>query len=283
MADPPAVQRAPDRPGPEPDRAARPRRASGWLPPVALLLTTAVAGWFIVAELPDRFAPNPPAPPAATQSAGAPTPTALRTQQGARPIDYPTFAEAAGLALTGAAVHSAPTVRLADGAQRSGAMWSAVPLNPKKSFSTAFQYVSAGRSGALSFVLQAEGPTSRLPLDRLRPRLTVDLAPVAKSPTGRVTVTAVRTGPPVTQGRAATAVDLGSGPVTVWIDYSARSQTVRVFVSTGAAKPAKPVLTAEVDLARTVGAGLAYPGFAAFTADAVGTHDVLAWFLSGPA
>ncbi|WP_405095616.1 hypothetical protein [Micromonospora sp. NBC_01412] len=256
---------------------------SSWLPPVALLMTTAVAGWFIVVELPDRLAPHPPAPPAATQIAGSPTPTALRTVQGTHPIDYPTFAEATGLTLTGAAVHSAPTVRLADGAQRSGAMWSAAPLSPKKSFSTAFQFVSAGRSGALSFVLQAEGPTSGLPLDQLRPRLNVDLVPAAKSPTGTVTVTTVRNGPPVTQGRAATDVDLGGGPVTVWIDYSARSQTVRLFVSPGAAKPSKPVLTAEVDLARTVGAGLAYPGFAAFTADAAGTHDVLAWFLSGPA
>ncbi|MER7415940.1 hypothetical protein ABT346_03990 [Micromonospora peucetia] len=243
-------------------------------------MTTAVAGWFIVVELPDRLAPDQPAPPAATQNAGSPTPTPLRTMQGTHRINHPTFTDPVGLTLTGAAVHSAPAVRLADGAQRSGAMWSAAPLSPKRSFSTAFRFVSAGRSGGLSFVLQAEGPTSKLPLDQLRPRLTVDLAPVAGSPTGTVTVTAVRNGPPVSQGPAATDVDLGSGPVTVWIDYSARSQKVRVFVSPGATKPSKPALTAKVDLARTVGGEPAYPGFVAFTADAAGTHDVRAWFLS---
>lgn len=243
-----------------------------------MVTTTAVAGWFIVVELPDRLAQRRPAPPAVTQSVVPPQPTA--SAQKTHQIEYRTFTDPTGLALTGAAAHATSAVRLADGAQRSGAMWSTATLDPAGSFSTAFRFASSGRSGGLSFVLQAEGVASDLALNGLRPRMTVDFTPAENTPAGTVTVSTARTGAPTRLGTAGTGLGPDSGPVTVWIDYSARKHTLRLYLSTSSTKPAKPQLTTVLNLGRTFGKNPVYAGFVATTGDAAGTHEVLAWLLS---
>ena len=267
-------------------RVSTPRtpRWTAWLPSIALVAATAVAGWVIVVKLPGWLESEPRALPSVTQSAEPTPPTASTAPQDGQRIDYRSFADPTGLTFTGVAVHAGAAVRLADGSGQSGAMWSAMTLNPARSFSTAFRFTSTGRAGTLSFVLRTQEVASAEPLDKLVPRVSVDF--VVDGPAGSadtVTVTSARTGRPTTLGSANPGVDLDGGPVTVWIDYLTERQILRVYASTGTTKPTKPALTASLKLGTTLGKGPAYAGFIASTADAAGTHEMLAWHLSPPA
>ncbi|MBB4956934.1 L-type lectin family protein [Micromonospora polyrhachis] len=262
-------------------------RWTAWLPSIAMVAVTAVAGWVIVVKLPGWLEPEPQALPSITQSA-EPTPPAgpdaSDAPQDIQRIDYRSFTNPTGLTFTGGAAHAGAAVRLAEGSGQHGAMWSAMTLNPARSFSTAFRFTSTGRSGTLSFVLRTQEVASAEPLDQLVPRMSVDF--MVDGPTGSadaVTVISARNSRPTMLGSANPGVDLDGGPVTVWIDYLAERQSLRVYASTGTGKPTAPVLTATVKLGTTLGKGPAYAGFIASTADAAGAHEMLAWHLSPPA
>ncbi|MGW0434751.1 hypothetical protein ACWDV4_19720 [Micromonospora sp. NPDC003197] len=291
----PAAGPEPRRRTEEPAARAAARRVAGpsaprwtaWLPSIAMVAVTAVAGWVIVIKLPGWLEPEPQALPPVTQSAG-PTPPAAPdasdAPQNTDRIDYRSFTNPTGLTFTGGAVHAGATVRLAEGSGQHGAMWSAMTLDPARSFSTAFRFTSTGRSGTLSFVLRTQEVVSAEPLDQLIPRMSVDF--MVDGPTGAgdaVTVISARNDRPTRLGSTSPGVDLDGGPVTVWIDYLAERQSLRVYASTGTTKPTAPVLTATVKLAATLGKGPAYAGFIASTADTAGTHEMLAWHLSPPA
>ncbi|MBO4208213.1 hypothetical protein [Micromonospora echinofusca] len=241
---------------------------------------TAVAGWFIIVELPDWLdRDQTSAPPVAQGVASAQATVSPGVRRGYR-IDYPTFADTGGLTLSGVANHSAPSVRIADGTQRSGAVWSAETLNPAESFSTAFRFSSTGGPGALSFVLQTEGVGGNLPLDQLRPRLNIDFLAPAGTAAGTVTVMTARVGSATRLGSARTDLGPNSGEITAWIDYSAKQRSVRVFLSSGTGKPSKPLLTVPLTLSGILGKKPCYAGFSASTEEVAGEHRLLAWFLS---
>ncbi|RIK73163.1 MAG: hypothetical protein DCC68_25345, partial [Planctomycetota bacterium] len=70
----------------------------------------------------------------------------------------------------------------------------------------------------------------------------------------------------------------------VWIDYDGRTDTMNVYFTTSATKPATPTLTAQIDLAAVFG-GLPqlYAGFTAGTGGALNIHEVVSWELTSGA
>lgn len=269
--------------GPETSPVEHPRRAASWLAQLAVVIATTVAGWFIVVELPDWLDRDRTAPQPAVQSVAPAQVTGVPGGRRGYRVDYPTFTDSTGITLTGVAAQAAPAIRIADGMRRSGAMWSVETLDPAESFSTAFRFSSKGGPSSLSFVLQTVGVGSNLPLDQLRPRLSVDFVPPSGASAGTVTVTTARTGSATRLG--STGMDLGpdGGEITAWVDYSAKQRSVRIFLSRGSGKPSKPLLTVPLTLSITLGEGPCYAGFIASTGATAGEHRLLAWFLSGPA
>ncbi|RIK71935.1 MAG: hypothetical protein DCC67_19955, partial [Planctomycetota bacterium] len=67
----------------------------------------------------------------------------------------------------------------------------------------------------------------------------------------------------------------------VWIDYGGITDTMDVYFTTSATKPATPTLTAQIDLAAIFG-GLPqlYAGFTAGTGGAYNAHEVVSWKLT---
>jgi YVTN family beta-propeller protein len=68
---------------------------------------------------------------------------------------------------------------------------------------------------------------------------------------------------------------------TIWVDYDGPANQLRVFIAQGnvAARPAAPVMTANIDLPATVGSQ-AWFGFSAATGGVSNNQDVQAWSLS---
>ncbi|GAB3141973.1 hypothetical protein GCM10027290_15570 [Micromonospora sonneratiae] len=260
----------------------------GWLPPVAMVVVTAIAGWLIVTELPGWLERDGQAQPVATPSAEPTVPADPDALPEVRPIDYRTFADPTGLAFTGAALHSGAAIQLTDGANQAGGVWSANSLDPARPFSTAFRFTSTERSGQVSFVLRTGGIVDDRPVERLVPRLTIDFVISATRDGGTdrnantVLVTSATSSGSRTLGTTQPALDLGGGPITVWVDYSAKQQKIRVYASAGTAKPADPIITAPLKLNALLGTNPAYAGFAASTREVAGGHDLLAWHLSPP-
>jgi hypothetical protein len=67
--------------------------------------------------------------------------------------------------------------------------------------------------------------------------------------------------------------------LNAWIDYDAPSQTLRVYIDPGSARPSSPVLTARVEISFKS----AFVGFTGATGGYAADQDILSWqFFEGP-
>lgn len=73
----------------------------------------------------------------------------------------------------------------------------------------------------------------------------------------------------------------GNGPLHAWIDYTAATSELRLFVSTTDTRPDTPTLDATVDLGSMITGGTAYAGFTAGTGACNQVQDIQDWHLSG--
>lgn len=87
-------------------------------------------------------------------------------------------------------------------------------------------------------------------------------------------------GTEASQWQAFPGFDLRSGPVHAWVDYSARTTTLKVYVSRFDAKPNQPLFTVSRNLAASIGRD-AFIGFSAATGAATDRQAVTAWAVQG--
>lgn len=216
---------------------------------------------------------------------------------GSPAIGYTDFSSVAGLTLNGDAAQAGSALRLAPAASlRRGSAWSAAPLETGRSFSTRFRVAAHDGSvypgDGLTFTLQSQGPSALgdnggahgyAGLARIAPSVAVDVSLFPQIFNGGTEAVGILVNGdnanPVATGTS--AARLYGAPFTVWVDYDAATHALRAFVDAAGTKPARPLASATVDLAATVGPS-AYVGFTAGTGVFDADFDLLDWELTVP-
>lgn len=213
-------------------------------------------------------------------------------------LNYNNFSTSNELAFNGNAIRTEGSIELAIRGNNAGSVFHKTPItvNSNTSFQTQFQFKlfdkkgkpngdgftfvlqnsSAGadalgeRSGNLGYgsipkSLAIEFDTFQNPWDESKNQISVLRNGDAQNALATVTPT----------------LNLNSGNKTnAWIDYNGLTQTLEVFISSSATKPATPVLSYTVGLASIVGTQ-AYVGFTASTSQGRNSHHINSWqFLS---
>jgi hypothetical protein len=207
-------------------------------------------------------------------------------------IGYPSFADAAGLALNGSAAVTAGVLRLTSGRpDQAGAAWSDTMIDPRAAFDSTFDVTSRGpavHADGFAFVVQADGAGAiggrggsigyggmthsvAVEFDTYRNRGEADGNHVA-------VVTHGRSDQPQPDAAPAPTLLFG-GRLHVRVGYAAG--TLRVSLRR-ADEPWTHVLTRSVDLAAELGTGPVRVGFTAATGTSVSTQDVVSWRLTQP-
>jgi Glycosyl hydrolase family 46/Legume lectin domain len=254
-----------------------------------------------VAALPtptSALAPTTQANPQATATAPAPRPT-VQPPQPIR-IDFSDFASVSGLVLNGSAAGTGTALRLTNGPQAAGSAWAETRIDTGRSFTTSFRFSVPDLADGMAFLIQRQGPAAlgsagggmgygghpdRPTEARIVPSLAVefdmwDNSSEGWDPPGHQHVAVTTNGDIRTHlSWADPGFCLDGEPVGAWLEYDAASKTLAVYVSRNSARPAKPMLTATVDIA-AVGTGPAYVGFTAGTGDIGRVIDVLNWHLT---
>jgi hypothetical protein len=235
---------------------------------------------------------------------------ALAAPAGAASFSYPDFASTAGLTLSAGAVQEGNLLRLtkAEG-MKSGRAFRTEPIDPQQSFKTSFAISMHDSSccvigtlkpaDGMAFVLQNKGPTAgegtggSLGYGGIAPSIAVEFdifTNAGDPPTDHVGI--VADGNTITHLQCANAsgptppctgslpFSLYGAPVYAWVEYDAASQHLKVFVSQSNAKPAAPVLDAQVSMAPL--GSVAYAGFTAATGSHNAIQDVLSWEFNPP-
>jgi hypothetical protein len=271
-------------PSPRPGRVydgGRAKRATRWLPAAAIIVVTLAATWLITTHLREWLPGSAP-----TSAASSPAVHLGGPGQPLR-LEYPDFSDASGLVLAGDARAAGSAIRLTDGAGQTGAVWSPYPLDPAHSFAAAFRLAPTVDTGPVAFLLQTHAVDVNPPRVAAGPYLTVTLQPAATvngtvvHPSLRVTFATAGADVPTVLVEGRPSIEMADEPATIWVDYSAVTKTLEVFVGAAGAKPALPLLSTKLVLTDVLGAGPAYAGFTAAANDNDARHDVLAWFLSG--
>jgi hypothetical protein len=225
-------------------------------------------------------------------------------------FNYPDFASTAGLTLSAGAIQEGSLLRLTPAAaQKSGRVFRTEPIDPQQSFKTSFaismhdstccNVPTLKPADGMAFLLQNKGPTAgegtggSLGYGGIAPSLAVefDIYTNAGDPaTDHVAI--VTDGNTITHLQCANAsgpappcsgslpFPLYGAPVYAWVEYDAGSQHLKVFVSQSNAKPAAPVLDAQVSMAPL--GSVAYAGFTAATGSHNALQDVLSWEFNPP-
>jgi hypothetical protein len=232
-------------------------------------------------------------------------------------VDFPNFTSTAGWAFNGNVAGSIPSITnnrlrvtpnvgsLGNSAFRS----NPIPFDPTfYSFSTkmSIELTQPGGSSdpdglgadGMTFVLQTDGPNrvgspgGGLGLDGAFTQYvaiefdtwnTGSFDPAdGSAPASHVGINSSTAGGHI--ARAAVPYFNNGGVRNVWIDYDGQTDTMDVYFTTSATKPATPTLSAQVDLAAVFG-GLPqlYAGFTAGTGGAFNTHEVVSWELTSGA
>lgn len=216
-----------------------------------------------------------------------------------RLFGYESFVDASSLSLNGVArsVNGALRLTEAEG-YRAGSAYRLAPIevSPSTSFSTRFSFrVSGGTGGAdgMAFVLQ-NAPAGAAALGAVGgdlgyggtiASLAVEFDSYRNSfDASDNHVSVLTSGNPA--GSAATApapIDLNGGDrLYAWVDYDGLTDQLDVFLADTVTKPAAPLVTATVELARLVGSRM-FAGFSAGTGGLTNVHDVLDWEFSADA
>jgi len=212
-------------------------------------------------------------------------------------VSFPNFARTKGLTLNGDAARAGKRLRLTPAAadQNGGAFTNRKVVDPAKSFATRFRFNLHGAvfpGDGMAFVLITTGRktlgfgSGGLGYSGLAPSLAVEFDkyenPEAHDPDdNHVAVTKDgNTGAHLAKGTP--KFDLYGGTRWVWITYSARKRTLRVYVSDSKSKPRRPLVKYRHKLADILHGQRARAGFTAATGGAYMAADILSWKLTRP-
>jgi len=239
---------------------------------------------------PPRTPPAPASPPRATAN---PSPARSDERELADPTDV---RDMASLSFAGSAARAGSGFRLTTGPQQAGAVWLGKAVDTGASFESMFRVSISQLSDGMAFVIRGAGSREvggvggglgyghkDNPGYRIEPSVAVefDLIAAEYDPAGGKQSVAITRDGDVTTHLSSTSppVNLVGGPVTVWVEYTAATHRLAVFVSGKTTRPDKPTLTASVDLGRVTGTR-AIVGITAGTGGDWANQDVLEWRLS---
>lgn len=216
-------------------------------------------------------------------------------------FDFANFSDVSGLKLNGVAVAQAGVLHVTPDATEmsSGSVYLAngIPLNANTSFSTRFEMsIHGGRPNSppgdgLAFLVQGVGPAaigglgSGLGYSGIAKSVIVEMdtwGGNAQNDPSDNHIAVMQNGVSATHLAAFTPAFLFTDGAThtVWVDYAAATQTLKVYVAAAATttKPATPVISQAINLFGTVG-GTAWFGFSAGTGYFYNAHDIETWTL----
>ena len=212
-------------------------------------------------------------------------------------LNYPDFSSVAGLTLNGNAVKSGSVLRLTDSNPAGGEAGSAFTnkrvVDPTKSFHTNFKISMHDGSGTpadgMAFVVQRDpdgasalgGGGGDLGYSGISPSLDVEFDLYDAGGEPFVPHVSIMKNGNTANHLAAASTGLYGAPRYVWVDYSAATQKVKVYVSDMSTKPASKLVSKRINLARLLG-GSSRAGFTAGTGGEYATQDVLKWKLTNP-
>src|SRR3954447_16084971 len=200
-------------------------------------------------------------------------------------LDFPSFANIDGLSLNGQAKQAGDAIRLVDGGdEKRGSVYSTSPVDVTKSFSTSFRVHLDGTADGVAFVLQNRGSDaitsderwggSSLGYRSLKPYVAIDLNLYGHRTAVQVSDDRSRTEAPFPDG----VDDPNTFDYYGWVDYSAASHRMHVYLSPTPERPAAPTMVkVDVDIAKVLGDGPVYAGFAGATGGETMTADLLSW------
>ena len=211
--------------------------------------------------------------------------------------NYTNFSDLSALQLNGNALQSGSSLRLTPdlgNARGSVFLKNAIALTPSTSFSTQFQFQLGGTQGTdgadgLVFVIQGGSATAigsqggNLGYDGINASIAIKFDTYQNSEYGDVnnnSVGLLLNGQMRSIAQSAVSIDLNSGTaINAWVEYSATTQRLNVYLSNTLTKPGSTVLSETVDLRAIVG-GNAYAGFTGATGGLWNTQDLQTWTLS---
>jgi len=243
--------------------------------------------------------------PAEAAPTRTPTPMTAPPSTSTRPaltLAFPSFPDASGLRLVGAAHPTQGRIDLTSGWQSAGSAWATQPIDTASSFQSTFTGFMPFQLDGMAFVLQSRsadaigglgagngygsqpnGDQSRM----IRPSVAVEVDTIDDffDPPNVDTHVAVTMDGDITRHYAwgDPGFSMANGqPFTVWVDYDAASHRLDVYTSPGTSRPVNPLFSYPVDLKAHLG-GRAWVGFTGGTGP-VGLSEaresVLSWRLT---
>jgi hypothetical protein len=212
-------------------------------------------------------------------------------------VNFPNFSRTKGLTLNGDAAKAGKRLRLtpAEGSKTGDALTNRTVVDPAKSFATRFRFSlhdAIVPGDGMAFILTTRGRKALgfgaggLGYSGLAPSLAVEfdkfLNTEAHDPDdNHVAVT--KDGDTGTHlAKATPSFDLYGGTRWVWITYSARKKTLRVYVNDSKRKPRRPLIKYRRSLSDILHGQRARAGFTAATGGAYMAADILSWKLTRP-
>jgi Legume lectin domain len=213
------------------------------------------------------------------------------------PVNFPNFSRTAGLSLNGDAAKAGKRLRLTPAAasMTGGAFTNRKVVNPAKSFTTSFRFSlhdAIVPGDGMAFVLTTRGRKALgfgaggLGYSGLAPSIAIEfdkfLNPEAHDPDDNHVAVTKDGNTGAHLAKATPSFDLYGGTRWVWITYSARKKTLRVYVNDSKRKPRRPLVKFRRKLADILHGQSARAGFTAATGGAYMAADILSWKLSRP-
>jgi hypothetical protein len=213
-------------------------------------------------------------------------------------VNFPDFSSVAGLSINGDSAKVGDELRLteAQGEQVGSVFTKRALINPAKSFKSKFKArISAAdpedAGDGMAFLLQA-GPKGAigpgaggedLGYADIAPSLAIELDIVSNIDTGDPNANHIAVhlnGDSSAAEESATPVfDLIGGTTTVWVQYSASNEKLKIFAAKSNNKPSNPLIVYNKKLAALFPGADVRAGFTAATGSNFAEQSVLSWSL----
>jgi hypothetical protein len=212
-------------------------------------------------------------------------------------VNYPDFSSVAGLTLNGNAAQAGNELLLTDAQEQVSSVFTKRALiNPAKSFRSKFKVRMSPPApeefgDGMAFLLHpgpkdAIGPGAGgedLGYAGIEPSLAVELDIFQNFDFGETNANHIAVhlnGDSHTAEETATPVfDLVGGTTTVWVEYSASKERLKIFAARGSGKPSNPLIVYNKDLAALFPGADLRAGFTAATGSNFAEQSVLSWSL----
>lgn len=210
-------------------------------------------------------------------------------------VNFPDFSSVAGLTLNGASAKVGDELRLTEAQEEVGSVFTnSTLINPAKSFKSKFKArISAAdpedAGDGIAFLLHA-GPKDAigpgvggedLGYADIAPSLAIELDIVQNVDTGDPNANHIAVhlnGDSSTAEESVTPVfDLIGGTTTVWVQYSASKQKLKIFAAKSNNKPSNPLIVYNKRLAALFPGADVRAGFTAATGSNFAEQSVLSW------